>query len=375
MNKKISTVSISRCPGYDAAQVEVAVRKMISQLGGIEKFVKPGSRVLVKPNLLMAKDPQAGITTHPAVIRSVIRILKDINCRIFVGDGPSVFGAQDENIDEVYRQTGVEELCRQEHVELVKFDKRRWRGKFPLTTWLDECDCLVSVPKLKTHSLTLMTGAIKNLYGLVSGTYKTELHKDYFHPDEFAGIVVDVYEQARPGLTVIDAIVAMEGEGPGTGGKLRDLNVLLAGADCVALDSVMGVIMGIFPSDVPTIKEAAARGLGAGQMASIVVLGEDIKGLGVRPFVLPAASLKAKIPKTVVNLLKDLINYYPRINHSKCIRCRACIMTCPKKVMSMKNDKVMINYKGCISCFCCSETCPVNAIKVKKSLAAKLAGL
>ncbi|MDD5282421.1 MAG: DUF362 domain-containing protein, partial [Candidatus Omnitrophica bacterium] len=179
MNAKISIV---KCNSYESLAVEQAVRRTVDLLGGITCFVKPGSRVLVKPNLLMSKGPEYAITTHPQVVSSVIHILKEINCRVVIGDGPSVWGEYIENVDEVYEVTGIKKVAHDEGVELVNFDKRRMRDKFPLTSWLDECDYLINLPKFKTHGFTLITGAIKNLFGLIPGTYKTELHKNYFKP-------------------------------------------------------------------------------------------------------------------------------------------------------------------------------------------------
>ena len=144
MSAKISVV---KCSSYEPALVEQAVRRTIDLLGGITNFVKPGSRVLVKPNLLMSKEPECAITTHPQVVRSVIHILKEINCKIIIGDGPSVWGQYIENVDKVYEITGIKKVALSEGVQLVNFDKRRMRDKFPLTAWLDECDYLVSLPR------------------------------------------------------------------------------------------------------------------------------------------------------------------------------------------------------------------------------------
>ena len=372
MNPK---VSIIKCKSYDPSLVFQATKKALDLLGGITAFIRPQSKVLVKPNLLMAKPPEAGITTHPEVVRSIIKILKEINSKVFIGDGPSVFGNQIENVDEVYEKTGMNKIAKEEGIEIVKFDKRRWRGEFPLTTWLDECDYLVSVPKFKTHDLTILTGAIKNLFGLVCGTYKTELHKKYFAQEDFARILVDIYKEAPPGLTVIDGITAMEGDGPATGGKLRNPGLLLAGSDCVALDTILTVIMGLTPFDILTNKEAADRGLGIADINGIDILGEKLEEVIEEPFRLPVTSLNKKLPRPIIEIAKKLIRFYPQVNHNNCTRCQACIQACPVKVMSMKNNRIAINYKGCISCFCCQEACPASAIKVKKSILAKIIGL
>jgi len=390
-----SKVSIIKCNSYDPALVFESVKKAVDLLGGVVNFIKPGSRVLVKPNILMAKEPEFGVTTHPEVVRVIIKILKEINCKILVGDGPSVWGRYVENVDEVYSRCGISRVCKEENVELVKFDKRRMREKFPLTTRIDECEYLVNVPKFKTHGMTILTGAIKNLFGLVSGTYKTELHKNYFKADDFAKILVDVYQEAKPALTIIDGITAMEGDGPATSGKLRAQNLLLAGSDCVALDSVLALIMGLKPLDILTTKVAAARKLGEADIRQISIFGEALKDVIGEPFLLPVSSWKNKLAEPIFNLARFLIKYYPYVEHSKCIQCCACIKACPVKVISMekqipprppfskggmggfnmKNNKLVFKYKKCIACFCCQEVCPNAAIKVKKSLLAKMIGL
>ncbi len=369
-------VSIVKCNSYDPKIVEQAIRDMLGFLGGITAFVKPGGSVLVKPNLLMSKGPECGITTHPEVVRALIHILKEINCKIIVGDGPSVWGKYIENVDQVYDITGIGKVCQDEAVELVTFDKRRMRDKFPLTVWLDECDYLISLPKFKTHELTLLTGAIKNLFGLVSGTYKMELHKNYFEAQEFAKILVDIYQEAKPALTIIDGILAMEGEGPGTSGKTRQLNLLLGGSDCVALDTAMAKIMGITNQEVLSTKEAALRGLGESQVSRIKIVGEDIDKLNIRPFILPITYKGiGKLPLPVKKILKSLIRYYPYCLGSKCIRCGHCVKVCPHQCITLEKNGVCFDYKKCIACFCCQEACPEAAIKVKKSILAKLIGL
>jgi len=369
-------ISVIKCNNYEPAVVELAMRNAIDLLGGLTNFIKPGSRVLVKPNLLMSKPPEFGITTHPEILKSAIHLLKEINCKIVVGDGPSVWGQYIENVDEVYEVTGIKKVCQDEDVRLVNFDKRRMRDKFPLTVALDECDYLISLPKFKTHEFTLITGAIKNLFGLVSGTYKTELHKNHFEPAQFAKILVDIYQEVKPALTIIDGVLAMEGDGPATSGKTRQLNLLLAGSDCVALDTVMAKIMGIDNYEVLTTTEAAARGLGENEIKRIKIEGEDIDKLNIRPFILPKNSIKlTSMPAFLKKLFKSLIRYYPYSLRLKCTRCGHCVEVCPKKCILLQKNGICFDYSECIACFCCQEACPAAAIGVKKSILAKLIGL
>ena len=370
-----SDVSLVKCADYLPANVTCAVNKAVDLLGGLRKFIKPKSRVLVKPNLLMISHPEAGICTHPEVVRAVIKLLKGIDCEVIVGDGPSVWMEQIQNLDKIFEVSGMRKVCDEEGARLVDFNKRRMREKFPLTTWLDECDHLVSVPKFKTHGLTLLTGAVKNLFGLVSGTYKLELHKRYFDSDDFAGILTDILKEAKPSLTIIDGITAMEGDGPGTSGKLRDENLIAAGADCVALDSVLALIMGVKPLDVPTTRLAARNGLGQADINKINILGEKVDDVSGRPFLLPAASMTRRIPRPLINIAKGLLRHYPIVLHEVCTRCATCLKTCPAKAISFKDERIVFDYRKCISCFCCQEICPASAIRVKKSLLAKFMGL
>jgi ferredoxin len=265
----------------------------------------------------------------------------------------------------------MRKLCEEEGVSLVKFDNRRWRGKFPLSSVLDECDYLVSVPKFKTHDLMILTGAIKNLFGLIPGTYKTELHKRFFKRDDFARILVDIYEETRPAFTLIDAVTAMEGDGPATAGKLRNTGLLLAGSDCVALDSILALIMGIKPLDILSTKEASDRGLGIADTGLIDISGERLKDVISGPFLMPGTAFAMKIPLPILNVVR----FYPRAEYGNCTLCGDCVAICPNKAISIKSDKIVFDYSRCISCFCCQEVCPASAIKVKKSILAGMLGL
>ncbi len=368
-------VALVKCKDYTPLLVEEAVRKSVGLLGKITDFIRPQSKVLVKPNLLLAKEPEFGITTHPEVVRAVIRILKGNNCQVFVGDGPSVWGNQIERITELHERTGMKRVCQEEGVELVNFEHWRWRKKFPLSTWLDECDYLVSVPKLKTHDLTIMTGAIKNLFGLVSGHYKTALHKKYWEAQAFCKALVDIYEQAKPALTVVDAITAMEGDGPATGGKLRQLGAVVTGCDAVAVDSVLAVIMGLRPQDIFSTKEAGLRNLGVVDLDSIAVLGDKLEDVASSPFLLPATAGYKKIPLPIIKLARKLIRFYPQILQDNCTKCLACVKSCPEQIMSLRDNRIVIDYRRCIACFCCHEACAFSAVRVKKTIPAKMLGL
>jgi uncharacterized protein (DUF362 family)/ferredoxin-like protein FixX len=370
-----SQVSIVRCGSYGRAEVERAVRSCVGLLGGIEKFIRPGSRLLIKPNLLSAAVPEKGVTTHPEIVRAAAKLAQEAGVEVIIGDGPSVWMGVAEDLEEVFKKTGMREIADELNIKLVDFNNPRWHGSFPLTRHLDAVDAVLSLPKFKTHNLTILTGAIKNLFGLVPGTYKTELHKRFLQAGDFCKMLVEIYKEAPPSLSIVDAVVAMEGEGPGSSGSLRNLGLILASRDAVALDSILSVIMGFKPEQILTTKEAARRQLGESDLRSIEVLGEDLKSLKVKPFILPATSVLNKIAQPLLDIAKNFIKFYPRINRKKCILCRGCVVVCPAKAISVKFEAIQIDYTKCFSCFCCQEACPHAAIRIKKSLLAKLVGL
>jgi len=375
--KPKSKVSIVRCSTYDSRELYAALTKSFDLLGGINSIVKCPARVLVKPNLLMAKGPEFPICTHPEFIRVVVRILKDNGCEVFIGDGPSVWGGKQEDVKEVYEKTGIIKIAGEEGCKVVYFDKSSWFDKFPLASILNEVDCVVSLPKFKTHNFTVLTGGVKNLFGLVSNSFKIKLHRDFFDPEDFSSVLVDIYEKVRPALTVVDGIVALEGDGPATGGVGKKVGLILASSDAVAVDSILSRIMGISPQDVPINRIAAKRNLGAINRDDIECLGENLQGINVSPFKLASSSIVVRIPRPIARILRGFIKFYPRVLSSKCKRCLKCIKVCPKGAISFneKKTKIQIDYDRCISCFCCQETCPNAAFVTRKSLLARLIGV
>lgn len=373
---KKSQVAIVKCASYKQEELFAKIKEALACLGGIETFIRPYSKVLVKPNLLMAIEPEANITTHPEFVRSVIRILKDINCKIYLGDGPSVFGENIENILKVYERTGIQKIAEEEKIELVNFDKRYMHGYFPLTNWVRDCEYIVNLPKFKTHEYMILTGAVKNLFGLVPGTFKLECHKNFHQPERFANVLLDIYEAVRPALSIVDGISGIEGNGPATSGMKRDFGLVLAGGDAVALDSVLSKIMNIRPEYVFTNREAMKRNLGNVDLNNIEIMGYAVSSCAIVNFKLPETSLTQAIRNNlwqpIANVLMRLLTFHPKIDSDVCRLCESCVKNCPQKTIDSKNGKIIIDYSQCISCFCCREVCPYAAIGIKKSLLAKI---
>ncbi|MDO9069241.1 MAG: DUF362 domain-containing protein [Deltaproteobacteria bacterium] len=370
----MTKVSLVKCDSYGSQKILEAVTRAVDLLGGISSFVKPGNKVLLKPNLLSSKTPDQAITTHPAVVEAVIIMVKEAGGIPMVGDSPA--GAV-KNLEEFWNTTGMLEVCRRHSVELISFERsgvhqeERNGKKYHIASPMLDADVIINLPKLKTHSLTLMTGAVKNMYGVIPGLKKSMYHKQAPKPWDFSKLVVDVYALARPHLTIIDAVVGMEGMGPSAGNP-RELGFIMAGQDGVALDSYAAHLLGKKPLDIPTTKISAQQKLGIADLKQIEVLGGQI--LPLKDFKWPPNWFYSLIPNFLAKYAARLFWVRPAIDPKLCINCGYCVESCPVSALASIGAVPEFNYKLCINCLCCSEVCPQHAVYQKRSPVAKLLG-
>lgn len=360
-------VSIKRCLTYSDEEVYSRLCEVIGLLGGIEKFVRKGELILVKPNLLAGKPPEAAVTTHPAVVRAVIRVLKEAGATVIVGDSPGIGTAR-----KAAEKCGVQKVCEEESVELIELKtlviaenpgghtfKRLEVAKEAI-----DVDGIVNVPKLKTHAQMYLTLGVKNLFGCVPGKLKPQWHLSAgVESAHFAGMLLDLCDFLKPRLTVIDGIVGMEGNGPGAGDP-RQLGILAASPDPVALDTVITDILGAKSNDVPILKAAGARGMGSAALRNIETAGDDTGDLLVHGFRFPPLShtnFAAMLPYFIDKRLRKALTARPHVTHDDCTLCGICVSVCPPEVMK-KTSRIEIDYDRCIRCYCCQEMCPEGAI-------------
>jgi len=369
-----SPVALARCPAYEPAKVEAAVETLLESLGGIDRWVRPGDRVFLKPNMLTAKKPERAITTHPAVLEAVVNLVKKAGGSVQIGDSPAGVLS---SIERYWNETGYSDVARRTCVPLVKLEggrvvPRTVRGRtYHIAAPVAEADVVISLPKLKTHSLTVLTAAVKNSFGAIPGFRKAELHKEAPKPGAFSEIVVDVYEAVRPALTVMDAVVALEGDGPSTKGTPRTVGLLIASPDAVALDSVAGAVVGLAERDVPTTAAAIRRGLGPG-LAGVEVLGERLEECRVPDFRRASSSVVRFVPTWAVRLLGRYIWVRPEVLEQRCTACGLCVDVCPVGAMADRGDGISrVDYSKCIECLACLESCPEEAIEQKVSWLAR----
>ncbi|HLD29978.1 MAG TPA: DUF362 domain-containing protein [bacterium] len=380
-------VALIRVLSYDPVKVEEGVRQALDLIGGIGKFVRPGERILLKPNLLSPKPPERAITTHPEVIRAMIRLVKEAGATPFLGDSP--MGAVDRSaperkllpIETFWEKTGVKRICGEEGCELVSFEREgavEFPGNHKLTPRIFiskaalSFDGVINLPKLKTHGMMLLTAAIKNLYGCVPGIRKTEYHKQAITPRSFSHLLLDIYNRVSPRFSLIDGIEAMDGDGPSSGRKIAP-GVLISGSSGTSVDAVAAAILGFDPGEIQYLKEARKQGMGEIDLENIEIAGERLDDVRVKDPVKPSNAHLNFIPQFLADIVGKFVWARPVVDTDKCRLCRKCVTHCPVEAIRMVPEKncLDIDYKKCIRCLCCHESCEWNSITMEYSWLAR----
>lgn len=369
-------VAVARCASYDREDVGAAVRRVLAHLGGMQRFVSPGEKVLLKPNLLSAKDPDRAITTHPSVLEVLIEAVREAGGEPSMGDSP---GGALRGVERVWRNTGLKDLSERTGVPLVNFEasgsveRKGELRSYMIAGPVVEADAIISVPKMKTHVLTLYTGCIKNMYGAIPGFAKGRLHQVAPRPVPFSHHVVDVFSLVRPRLSIMDAVVAMEGDGP-SGGSPRQVGAIIGGEDAVAVDAVVAGMMGYRDGQVATTRIAAERRLGVADRERIEIVGDDPFALNLEGFRLPGTTMLNMIPGFLVKALKPWIWIWPEMSKERGCRaeaCALCVRSCPVEAIEMTPDGPVVDRRKCVECLCCHEVCPEDAVEVRLSWLAR----
>lgn len=369
VNNERDLVSLVRCSRYHAQTIRESLLHLFQPWGGIGYFIQPGFRVLLKPNLLTAAPPEEAVTTHPLVLRGLTELIQEAGGRVLIGDS-SGSGTPER----VNRITGIEEVIRETGAEQILFDKInhvRFQGKktrtLPLAGALEEVDLIFNVAKLKTHTLTGLTAAVKNTYGCIVDKHKSRLHYEYPLPMDFAHLLLDIYLAVKPALSVIDAVIAMEGTGPRSG-RPRRVGLLMAGPNGVAVDCVAASITGFHPEQVSTIAAARRRSLPGTELSKIRIEGIPLADASIPDFDQGAVAA-GKVGRLVTRFPGSwLRNYmrrrrpFPQVNAEKCTRCGICFQHCPPQIIQLQENEASIDRSRCIRCYCCQELCPHGAI-------------
>jgi uncharacterized protein (DUF362 family)/NAD-dependent dihydropyrimidine dehydrogenase PreA subunit len=378
--KPEAAVSICRAGDYDFDTIFQAVGRCLELIGGLDKIIKRTDRVFVKINHLIASPPEKGIVTHPVFLQAVLEILKRCSGDITVGDDIKSDGEDGFSI------SGIRQACQKVGVRLINLRERGFvetvcngsrLEKVYLSRAALEADLIVNLPRLKTHALTVFTGGIKNMYGTIPSGQRTRFHFDFVKVEDFALMLTDIFAAITPRLTIMDGIMAMEGEGPATG-KLKNLGIVLASRDAVALDAVATRIIGLDPLSVFTTRYADARGLGTGRLPDISVLGDSIEGVAATGFKLPAAYNTAiihRVAPSITRFLNKQMVIKPKVMKNLCTGCFECVGICPTGAAVENGNIAAINQSICIHCLCCNEVCRFKAIALGRTKVGNLISL
>lgn len=369
-----SKVSLVAAADYNPSTVEEALHRVLEPLGGMEAFVRPGQRVLLKPNMLAGKTPGEAVTTHPEIVRAVIRLVQQAGGIVSVGDSPGVGTPQG-----VARKCGILEVIEETGATLAPFSesvKVKAGGTFhalEIAQDFSQVDVIINLPKLKTHQMMGLTCAVKNLFGAVVGLRKPRLHLQAGTDKKFfALMLLELAEHIAPALTIVDAVTGMEGDGPGSGAPVH-IGVLIAGANPVAVDTVAGELVGFSSHQSWTWKVAQETGRPGSRLEEVELFGDPLQDLRPPSFK-PAKTTDVNfgIKGSVKRVLKNALTARPEPLEGKCRLCGLCVKLCPPQVMKIRKGKLRIDYNQCIRCFCCHELCPHGALVTRQGMLLRL---
>ncbi|MCL5071825.1 MAG: DUF362 domain-containing protein [Actinobacteria bacterium] len=391
-NKNIikDKVAIQKCGNYNKEELSQKIEKCVSLIGGFEKYISGAKKILLKPNLLSPSAPATAVTTHPVFVESIIDVIKRIagsNIEITIADSPGVATPHTKkDLSKLYGITGFKRFLGMPGITLnldtgyntVPFKNGKVLKQLDVIKPVLEADLIINLPKFKTHSLTRMTGAVKNMYGIIHGKTKTLLHTKFMDIHKFNDMLLDIYLFKKPVLNIMDGILGMESEGPGTSGKARQIGLILAGTNGVALDNVVSIIMGFKEKQIPLISCARERNLPGFELKNIEILGEKIEEVIIKNFILPKNSNIVRITKNrfintyIFPFIRNTLSLSPYQNKIKCDLCGTCRDICPETAIIIEGKKLKLDYKKCVRCFCCSEMCPNAAMDLKYSFLGNL---
>ena len=367
-------VSITSVDNYERPTLRLAVLTLLEPLGGMQAFINPGDRVLLKPNMLAAKAPDKAVTTHPCVVQVVAELVRETGGIVLIGDSPGI-----GSFSRVADKCGMNEAARESGADLVEFiDAIDLQGigtfrSISLARAYYEADKIINLPKLKTHEMMTMTCAVKNLFGAVIGTEKAGWHlKAGSSRELFAQLLLEIYLLKKPALNIVDAIIAMEGNGPGSGDPIKR-GLLIAGVNPVAVDVIAGVLAGIPADLLPIEREAAKMGLVGALREDVVLCGTAFETIPKISFKLPSGlDVQFGLPPFLAKALKNHLLAYPEADKETCVLCGICRDACPPVAITIQNSALSVDNARCIRCWCCRELCPHNAMRAKRGLLLKV---
>lgn len=380
MNNKVFVV---RCHDYGQAAEKIDL--LFSMMGGAGRFAAPGERIVLKTNLLQPSTPEQAVCTHPAIVAAVGRMVKGEGAVATIADSPGGgYKYNGKTLSTLYARSGIFGAAQEAGIEInldttyqpVSFPEGKLIKRFEVITPVLDADGVFNLCKLKTHVFMSMTGAVKNSFGVIPGLTKPGYHAKLHDKGHFADMLLDLAEYVSPRISIMDAVVGMEGEGPGATGTPRHIGLLLASGNPLALDVVAGEIIGLRREQNPVLMAAASRGLAPNRLEEVSVIGADISELRIADYRFPMTIYEGigmgRLPwwqRALVPFFKNGFSLTPQVVVKECVGCGICRDSCPVGAISVTKDSpkhARMDEKKCIRCYCCHELCPEKAIQLHK---------
>ncbi len=368
-------VVLQKCFNYNLEDMQKKIKYSLAEIGALNK-INENSKVFIKLNCVGPFASELAITTHPMFVKAVIRIIKEKTNHIMIGDNPAT-----RDIIHTLKKCGIYDIIQEENVTIFDGSKTinienlqaKIYHSFDVSKDMIDQDVFINLPKLKTHTLTYLTCAEKNLFGLIYGLNKSGWHVRANTPLVFGEAINDLYGaflnvmQNKLIVHICDGITGLEKDGPSTGGSPKNSNVILTSYDAISLDRVACEVVHLDYKKQFINVIANERKYGIGNLDDIDIVGDDISSFNTT-FIPPKNSLSSfGLRLLKKKFMRNILLEHPKIDKEKCIRCGECNKICPPKAMQIKKGEFPhLKNKQCIRCWCCAEVCPQNAIKKSK---------
>lgn len=366
-------VFLKKIDNYNIEDLKVIYSEIFDEID-LKSKIKKGMTVVIKPNLVIKAKPESGIITHPFVVAAIGILIKEMGAKVLIAEssgGPftsatckMIFGSA--GYKDIAEKYGFE-LYTQAQYSKVTISNPLICGELSIIDPYINADFVIDIAKLKSHCMTGLSGAVKNLFGVVPGLMKPELHCRFPEENDFVKMLTDISLYVKPNLSVMDAIEGLEGDGP-TGGVKRKMGFTAVSENPYALDFVCANIIGMVPENIKMIKLWMDKGLSPKNLSE-VILSDNIENYLQKDFLMPRSKntdMIERLPKFLRPLASKLATPKPVIEAKKCIGCGKCAESCPQHTIEIKDKKAIINYRNCIKCFCCHEMCPMHVIDIKR---------
>ncbi|MFW6129072.1 MAG: DUF362 domain-containing protein [Candidatus Aminicenantaceae bacterium] len=394
MNKSIhkpdsdNKVYVIPCNHYNKTKEKLA--ELFNMMGGIKQFVKAGEKIVLKPNLLMPANPEKAVTTHPSILEALGSLVQSQNTKPVIADSlGSGYVYTQQILKKLYTKCGIKQAAQNSGIPLnydtsyesIFFPEGKLIKRFEVIKPVVESDAVFNLCKLKTHTFMIITGAIKNIFGVIPGRTKPGYHAKLNDTAYFASMLLDLAAYIKPRLSIMDAVIGMEGNGPSAGNPVK-IGYLLASTNPLALDLIAGEITGLPREQNPVLIEAQKRNWIPYSSEEIEIIGSNLEELRIPGFKLPETVVKGSGFDMIPSFLSRTAHYFaksatslkPRIDKNKCTACGTCKEACPVKAINIIDKKYAhINTKECIRCYCCHEMCEYQAVKLHKNFLYRLA--